>query len=157
QTPPIGRRPGGRAGSVLASGADWTAAPDSRESRATLTQRERILHATAQLAARRSYAELTIPAISAAAGTSNQTFYEHFDGKEQAFIAAFDVLCDRALMATLAASGRETDWWRAIEAGFEALLEHVVAEPLFARIAFFEVPAAGQTALDHADAAISRF
>jgi AcrR family transcriptional regulator len=135
----------------------WSDPPDSPHSREVLSQRERIIRAAAQLSANRSYAELTIPAISATAGTSNQTFYEHFDSKEQAFIAAFDELADRALMATLSASGRQTDWWAAVEAGFRGLLEHVVAEPLFTRLAFFELPAAGPTALDHADVAIGRF
>ena len=30
------------------------------------------------------------PAISAAAAVSNQTFYEHFPGKQEAFLAGFD-------------------------------------------------------------------
>jgi hypothetical protein len=37
------------------------------------------------------------------------------------------------------------------------LLEHLVAEPLFARLAFFELATAGPAALDRADIAIQRF
>jgi AcrR family transcriptional regulator len=154
-SPPIERPPSRPATGV--GSVPWSEPPDSPRSREVLTQRERIIRAAALLSAERSYAQLTIPAISGQAGTSNQTFYEHFESKEQAFIAAFDQLADRALMATLSASGRRTNWWAAVEAGFHGLLEHIVAEPLFARLAFFELPAAGPTALDHADAAIGRF
>jgi hypothetical protein len=44
-----------------------------------------------------------------------------------------------------------------VEAGVRGLLEHIVAEPLFAKLAFFELPAAGAAALDQADAAIRRY
>ena len=103
------------------------------------------------------YTRLTIPAISAASGTSNQTFYEHFDGKEEAFLAAFDELARRALQSTAAASVGESDWQGAVNAGIRGLLEHLVEEPLFAQIAFFEIPTAGAAALDRADAVVRRF
>jgi AcrR family transcriptional regulator len=136
---------------------DWSEPPDSPRSREHLPQRERIVRAAAQVAAEIGYANLTIPAISATAGTSNQTFYEHFDGKEEAFLAAFEELSRRGLSATFAAAAQETEWTAIVEAGMRGLLEHIVAEPLFAKLAFFELPAAGPNALDHADAAVKRY
>jgi AcrR family transcriptional regulator len=135
----------------------WDEPPDSPLSRSELTQRERMLRAVAQVAAEVGYEALSVPAISAAAGTSNQTFYEHFDGKREAFIAAFDELTHRARRAMLATSGREVEWFAAIQSGVRSLLEFVIAEPLFARLAFFELPTAGAEALDHADATIAQF
>jgi len=136
---------------------DWNEPPDSPRSRKFLSQRERIVRAAAQVAAEIGYSNLTIPAISSTGGTSNQTFYEHFDSKEEAFLAAFEELSDRGLAATFAAAATQTEWAATIEAGMRGMLEHVVEEPLFAKLAFFELPAAGPAALDHADAAVRRF
>lgn len=149
-------RPGSN-GHEAEEGLPWSEPPDSTRSRETLTQRERIVRAAARVAAEEGYPALSIPAISAAAGTSNQTFYEHFAGKEEAFLAAFEELSARALRATLSASTAETEWRRSVEAGICGLLTHAVEEPLFAKLAFFELPAAGVPALDQADAAIRRF
>ena len=136
---------------------EWSEPADSGRSRAALSQRERIVRAAAQVAADSGYPRLTIPAISAASGTSNQTFYEHFDGKEGAFLAAFDELARRALESTAAAAAGESDWQGAVNAGIRGLLEHLVEEPLFAQIAFFEIPTAGAAALDRADVVVRRF
>jgi AcrR family transcriptional regulator len=135
----------------------WSEPADSAESRRLLSQRERIIRATAQLASRAGYSSVTIPAISATAGTSNQTFYEYFNSKEEAFIAAFEALARRAITAAFLAIEAVPCWQEAIEAGCRALLEYLIEEPIYTRIAFFELPVAGPVALDHADAAITKF
>ena len=45
----------------------------------------------------------------------------------------------------------------AIGVGLRALLEHIAGDRLFARLAFFELPAAGPAALDHADTVLGGF
>lgn len=135
----------------------WDEPADSDLSRLRLTQRQRILRATAQQAARVGFPQLTIPTISNGAGTSNQTFYEHFDSKEQAFIAAFEKVAKRAVAAVFAAALKETEWTAVIEAGMRGFLEYLAYEPLFARLAFFELPTAGDAALGHGDSTIQAF
>lgn len=135
----------------------WSEPPDSPLSRARLDQRQRILRATAQQAARVGYPNLTIPAISTAAGTSNQTFYEHFEGKEQAFIVAFEKVAKRAMASIFAAALAENEWQPVIEAGMRGFLEYLAYEPLFGKLAFFELPTAGPVALNHADATVQAF
>ncbi len=135
----------------------WSEPADSVQSRARLSQRQRILRATAQEAARVGYPSLTIPAISTAAGTSNQTFYEHFESKEQAFIFAFEKVAKRAMAAIFGAALKETEWRAVIEAGMRGFLEYLAHEPFFGRLAFFELPTAGPVALNHADATIQAF
>ncbi len=135
----------------------WDEPADSPLSRAQLSQRQRILRATAQTSAEVGYSHLTIPAISHAAGTSNQTFYQHFEGKEQAFILAFEKVSHRALAAVFGAAMKETEWATVVEAGLRAFLEYLAYEPLFARLAFFELTTAGQDALDRADVAVQSF
>ena len=153
----VPRRPDAAASSHTGEELGWDEPADSARSRAGLTQRERIVRAAAQVVGENGYASLTIPAISAASGTSNQTFYEHFDSKEQAFLAAFDELAGRALRATASGSSAGSDWRTSVEDGMLGLLEHLVADRNFAQLAFFELPGAGPAALDRADLAIQRF
>ncbi|MBK5221052.1 MAG: TetR/AcrR family transcriptional regulator [Thermoleophilia bacterium] len=129
----------------------WDEPPDSRLSRSRLTQRERIVRAAARVVVESGYQALSIPAISGAAGVSNQTFYEHFASKRDAFLAAFEVIAAEALTRTadaFAAEGRRPE---AIGAGLRALLDYVAESALFAQLAFFELPTAGPVALDRAD------
>lgn len=135
----------------------WNEPPSSRISRRTLTQRERIVRGAARVVVENGYAALSIPAISGAAGVSNQTFYEHFASKRDAFLAAFEILAGEALTASNNAFAREGDRPEAIGAALRALLEHIAANELFARLAFFELPTAGPVALDRADAALDSF
>jgi AcrR family transcriptional regulator len=136
---------------------DWDEPPDSPRSRAELTQRERIVRAVGLLVVEKGYETLSIPAISATAGTSNQTFYEHFDNKREAFLAAFDASAAAGLSATSRAFEATGDGPEAIGAALRAMLEHVAGNELFARLAFFDLQTAGPAALDRADSAMESF
>ncbi|HEX4307011.1 MAG TPA: TetR/AcrR family transcriptional regulator [Solirubrobacterales bacterium] len=131
--------------------AAWDEPPDSPLSRTTLSQRERILRAAAWVVVEQGYPGLSIPAISAAAGTSNQTFYEHFADKQEALLAAYEVIAAEALSYALRAFEQAGDGPEAIGTGVRALTEHIACHRMFARLAFFELPAAGPAALDRAD------
>src|SRR5207342_2822393 len=96
---------------------DWSEPPDSARSRATLTQRERIVRAAARVVVEKGYEALSIPAISSTAGTSNQTFYEHFRNKRETFIAAFEILSGELLTEAVAAFTAAGDRPEAIGAG----------------------------------------
>jgi AcrR family transcriptional regulator len=135
----------------------WDEPPDSPRSRMNLTQRERIVRGAAAVVVKGGYSALSIPAISGAAGVSNQTFYEHFANKRDAFLAAFEILAAEALGTTAATFERAGDRPEAIGAGLRALLEHIAANELFAQLAFFELPTAGPVALDRADAILDSF
>jgi AcrR family transcriptional regulator len=136
---------------------DWKEPPASPRSRAELTQRERIIRAVGQLVVEKGYETLSIPAISAQAGTSNQTFYENFANKREAFLAAFDASTAETLGTTAAAFESAGDRPEAIGTAVRAILEHISANELFARLAFFDLQTAGPIALDRADAAIEDF
>jgi AcrR family transcriptional regulator len=135
----------------------WEEPPDSPASKTKLTQRERIVRAAARVVVERGYDALSIPAISAAAGTSTQTFYEHFASKRDAFVAAFEILAADALTVTLGAFESAPDGPEAIGAGTRALTEYIAEHRIFARLAFFELPTAGPAALDRADANMDAF
>lgn len=134
----------------------WEEPPSSSLSRATLSQRERIMRAVAQLAGERGYPGLSVPAISGTAGVSNQTFYQEFAGKQEAFLAAFEALAERARKATQEAFERETKWTAGVGAGLGALLSFIAADPVLARFAFFELAAAGPAGRDASELATQR-
>lgn len=135
----------------------WNEPPDSPRSRASLTQRERIIRGAAAVVIESGYAALSIPAISRAAGVSNQTFYEHFDNKRDAFLASFEILATEAFSAGGAGFASQNQHPEAIGTGLRALLEEIAANEPFARMAFFELPTAGPVALDRADAILDAF
>jgi AcrR family transcriptional regulator len=136
---------------------DWSEPPDSERSRASLTQRERIVRAVGQLAVRDGFERVTVRAISAASGTSNQTFYEQFDSKTEALIAAFELSASEGLYSVTQAFSSEGDRPEAIGAGIRAMMEHVGGNDLLARLTFFELQSAGPLALDRADAVMDGF
>lgn len=134
----------------------WEEPPDSPLSRATLSQRERIIRAAARVVVERGYDSLSIPAISAAAGTSNQTFYENFNSKRDAFIAAYEAASGEALRFSFEVFESASGEPEAVGAALRALTEYVAGNPMYARLAFCELPSAGPPALDRADETMDR-
>lgn len=130
---------------------DWEEPPDSPLSRSRLSQRERIIRAAVRVVVERGYQALSIPAISATAGTSNQTFYENFNSKRDAFLAGYESLSAEALERTSAALAEAEDGPQAVGFALRALAEYIAGNELYARLAFFELPTAGPPALDRAD------
>jgi AcrR family transcriptional regulator len=148
----------------IARGAAQTAARPSKRPPATpepdpdsLDKRQRIVCAATELTFERGYEALSIPAIAAAAGVSNQTFYDHFPGRQEAFLAGFDRIATETMEVVAAAAAAEKPGPEAVGAGLRALLEQAAENDLFARLAFFELPMAGPAALDRADRTLGGF
>jgi AcrR family transcriptional regulator len=135
----------------------WEEPPDSMRSRAALTQRDRIVRAAARVVCDRGYDGLSVPVISGTAGVSNQTFYEHFASKRDAFLEAYDVLSQRAFELWSAAFGAAGGGVEGIGAGLRVLLEYAAADRFYAHIAFLELPSAGPLGLDRFDQTNDRF
>jgi AcrR family transcriptional regulator len=150
-------RPTNVAGGGGGIAVPWSESPASKRSRAKLDPRERIARAAARVVVKRGYGALSIPAISAEAKTSNQTFYEHFDSKRAAFLAAFEIYSAEALRYSAAAFAAEGDRPEAVGAGLRGLVDFVREHELFAQLAFFELPTAGPVALDTADETLETF
>jgi AcrR family transcriptional regulator len=94
------------------------------------SQRERILDATAEIVAEKGLAGLTIPEIASHASVSHETFYELYDTKFAAFLAAQKVGMQQALGRGVQAwEAQMPDWPRAIAAGLRGVVDFLVAEP----------------------------
>lgn len=122
----------------------------------TLSQRERILRAAAKVAGEKGFGSLSIPAITAAAGVSNQTFYESFASAPEAFGAALDILSKRTLDRVAAAIEAEEGWIDGVRAGLGVLLGYLGESPMLARLLFIEVLSAGPIALDRVEVVMDR-
>jgi AcrR family transcriptional regulator len=109
-------------------------------------QRERILSAAIGVFAKRGFQETTVDNIVAAAKGSVGGFYQHFDNKEDCFLAALDLVVARTRELLAAATAEESDWAARTYSGLAALLEATVAEPLSARIVLIEAQTAGRAA-----------
>jgi AcrR family transcriptional regulator len=122
------------------------------------SQRARMLEAMAHAVAAKGYAATTVADVVGGAGVSRKTFYEHFQDKEECFLAAFDagvgVLVNAVERATLEASG---EWRNHIRAGVRAYLSTLAAVPDFARTFLIEVLAAGPRALERRAEVHGRF
>lgn len=120
------------------------------------SQRGRLLDAMAHVVASQGYAATSVAEVISRAGVSRRTFYEEFQGKEDAFLAAYEtidlVLVDVATAAATADEPRER-----IRRGLAAYLELLRAEPAFARTFVIEAIAAGPAALARRAETFDRF
>src|SRR5262249_5599329 len=109
------------------------------------SQRERLLAAIAEQVAANGYRGTTITEVVKAASVSTRDFYELSDGKEDCFLAAFDVV--RAHLEDLirAAAGTADDWPHQAVAALRAALDFFAAEPALARVCLLEAVSATPT------------
>jgi AcrR family transcriptional regulator len=102
-------------------------------------QRERIFDAVANLTAGKGYPALSLEDIVADAAISLQTFYEHFDNKEEAFLATFEMGHAKATAAINRSLDLKLSWQQNIRRGLNALLEFLASEPAIARLACVDI------------------
>jgi AcrR family transcriptional regulator len=102
------------------------------------SQRERILDAVANLTARHGYAALTVDGIAEEAGVSLGVLNEHFAGKEDAFLVAYELGHSKGLAIVERAFFAESDWRAGVHAGISALFDFLASEPSFARLALVD-------------------
>ena len=110
--------------------------------------RERMIDAMADCVAGKSYGATTVGDVISGAGVSRKTFYEHFDDKEDYFLAAFDAGVDRLLSAIASAAPERSGLARADARRVRAYLVTLADNPAFARTFLLEVFAAGPRAIE---------
>ena len=95
--------------------------------------RERILEAVVALMATKGYQGLTITDIAQRGAVSLTTFYNHFQGKDDAVVAALRRSVKRIEAAVTPVFDAEPDWPHSIGAGLRAFFAYLVEEQLYAR------------------------
>jgi AcrR family transcriptional regulator len=117
-------------------------------------QRERLIAGLAEAVAENGYASTTIAHITRHAAVSRRTFYEHFNSKDECFVAAYDTVMAELSERIENAFQQESDWPHAVRAGLAAMLEFLAAEPNLARLCMVESLVAGPVVVERYDAAI---
>jgi len=120
-------------------------------------QRERLIAGLAEAVAEKGYGGTTIADITRHAAVSRRTFYEHFDGKDECFVAAFDTVTEQLRERVEEAFKGEDDWADGIRAGIGAMLTFLASEPNLARLAMVEALVAGPVVVERYDAAVQTF
>lgn len=106
-------------------------------------QRERLLNGVVEAVAEHGWNATTIAKITAAAKISRRTFYEYFEGKEDCFGAAFEMIEAHVLDSILAAPGAGEPWPDRVRARLAALLDVLSRDNAVARCFLIEPLAAG--------------
>lgn len=113
------------------------------------SQRERLLAAMAQEVAATGYGRVTVTRLTKSASVSTRDFYEHFDSKENCFLATFDAVRDHLADLVERAAAAESDWPHQVVAGLRTIVELFAAEPDLARLCLLESISATQTIAAH--------
>jgi AcrR family transcriptional regulator len=121
------------------------------------SQRWRLLEAMTEVCAKDGYGEASVAAVIAAAGVSRKTFYEHFQDKEECFLAAYDVLSERLVEALVAAGKRHESGPAQRRAQVETFLRAMARDVLAARVFMVDVLGAGQRAIMRREVVNARF
>jgi AcrR family transcriptional regulator len=120
-------------------------------------QRERILDAVLQAASQSGYAAMRIEDVIALAGVSRRTFYDHFANKEEAFLAAYELVLEQLLSGVTSAFASGESWTSRVRRGLAAFLNLLASEPVLAQVCVVEALAAGPRALARRTEAMAAF
>lgn len=109
-------------------------------------QRERLIAAMLDAAATLGYRETNVQDVIERAGVSRPTFYEHFNNKDDCFLAAFDAGARRLRARVSTTAAKASDWRGRLRLSLAVILAFAVAEPQTARTLIVEARAASPEA-----------
>lgn len=119
-----------------------------------LDHAERALRALTIVVAKHGYAETTVDQVLRQAQMSATTFYAHFNGKEDAMLAAIDTACAQAVAAAMPAFSRQAEWAAGIRAAYGGLLTFLASHPALAKLITVDVYTAGDAAIERREVAM---
>ena len=111
-------------------------------------ERERLLEHALHLSVVEGYRELSAPQIADAANVSIDAFFELFDGKEECFLAALDMLGERLLELAADPELRSTEWPYAVRRTIRELMQFLAEHPVYAQTIAEGAYAAGPEAIE---------
>lgn len=120
-------------------------------------QRQRIVDALVRVVGTYSYQAASVERVAAHAGVSRRTFYEQFEGKEDAFVRAYDSAAAQLLMRVRTAATAGASASEQVHDGLVALLDGLAGEPQLAHMCIVAVLSAGPVAIDRRDVHMRSF
>lgn len=106
-------------------------------------QRERLLNGVVEAVAQYGYGETTIAKITKAAKISRRTFYEYFSGKEECFLAAYEMIDEHVRGSVTKAADSDEPWPEQVRERLSILLSVLSHDPGVARFYLVEPLIAG--------------
>lgn len=107
------------------------------------SQRHRLIEAMAEVTTEKGYAEITITDVVARAGTSRRAFYEHFEDKEECFLAAFTGIAEELIESVAARFDSSLDQAGRARIVITGFLDFLAARPVQAWIYFVDINTVG--------------
>lgn len=123
------------------------AAAEAGQGRVSAIQRTRMLNAMVEVAGERGAPGASVAHIVERAGISRRTFYEHFEDREDCFLAAFDYALGRACEVVIPAYESGGAWRERVRSGLAALLGFFDEQPGLGALLTIDALGAGPRAL----------
>jgi AcrR family transcriptional regulator len=120
-------------------------------------QRLRLVAAMLRVLPRHGYPATTIGHVTAEAGVSRAAFYQQFAGKEECFLATYDVASRWFCGSVEQTIAGEAEWTARIRVGASEALRLLAANPLVAHLMAVEALQAGRAARERQQAMLDRF
>lgn len=111
-------------------------------------QRTRLHLAMIDAVADRGYAATTVRQLTKLAGVSTRTFYEHYAGKHDCFLATYELVVHRTALHVMLAPRTARNREDGLRLAFRAFAADVAREPKAARFALVEALGAGPAAFE---------
>jgi AcrR family transcriptional regulator len=111
-------------------------------------QRARICGAMVEIAGERGYRAVTVRELAQLAGVSTRAFYEHFDGKEECFLSAHELVVRQIAAAGVAAQSGQRDWRKRLRLSFAAFAHEMEVSPRATRVVLVEPFTVGPAGLE---------
>lgn len=128
-----------------------TATPDADTAPPSLLtgddHRSRLLEGLAQALAQRSYHDVTIADVVAAARVSKRTFYEQFSSKEDCLLALCEAVSADTLQTIASHFNASLEWEAQLDKVVRAYLARLQSRPALIRALFIELLAIGERGL----------
>ncbi len=120
-------------------------------------QRARLEGAMVAAVAQHGYEETTVGELVALAGVSKSTFYNHFDGKRECFLATFDDIVDQLAEAVAAAFAEAGELREKLSGALTAFMRLAVDHPAAASLLAVDALTLGAAGVNHRERASERF
>jgi AcrR family transcriptional regulator len=110
--------------------------------------RQRLVSAITKAASERGYTNVTVTDVTRYAELSRTTFYEHFTGKRQCLMAAYDAFFERLIDDATAACAAQSEWPERVRAALGAILSFLEESDTLARAFAVESFSSGPPAFE---------
>jgi TetR/AcrR family transcriptional regulator len=115
---------------------------------AATDERARLLEQALRLAVMEDYRDLSAPQIADAAGVPIDAFFELFDGKQECFLAALDMLGEQLMALAASPDLRSTQWPQAVRRTIGEVMGYLAERPIYAQTIAGGSFAAGPEAIE---------